>query len=219
MTESQNSLIALRLKIKITFEDEMLGTKPADPEVFAKYIATKRPDGPAKDELESAESAEIKGTTGFHKDEQGRPFVRDYQMRGYIKESLGALKQMPHSVAAKIPTHKQKVDLFFFVYPRVIPLIIPEGQSIGVCQRSLRAETMQGPRTTVVQSESVPLGTSMEFVVASAVDMINIGKSRVGVRDLISQVMDYGIFHGFGQWRNSGKGRFNWEFVEDQAKA
>ena len=78
---------------------------------------------------------------------------------------------------------------------------------------------MQGLCTTVVQSESVPPGTSMEFIFASAVDTVSIGTARVKVKDLISQVMDYGIFHGFGQWRNSGKGRFNWKFVEDPAKA
>lgn len=214
MTTTSNSLIAVRMKIRISFIDSMLGTKAADPTVFASYIATKRPEGPSTDELVSAESAEIKGTTGFHKDTAGNPFVYDYQVRGFLKESFGALKQMPKSKVYGIPTYKQKVDLFFFVYPRMIPLVIPEKQSLGVCERPLRAETMQGPRMTVVRSEEVPIGTTMEFEVASALDKVKIGDKSVLVEDAIAQTMDYGAFHGFGQWRNSGKGRFTWEFVE-----
>lgn len=202
------------MKIRISFIDPMLGTKAADPAVFATYIATKRPEGPSTDELASAESAEIKGTTGFHKDTAGNPFIYDYQIRGFLKESLGALKQIPNSKVCGIPTYKQKVDLFFFVYPRLIPLVIPDGQSIGVCERSLRAETMQGPRMTVVRSEEVPIGTAMEFEVASVIEKVKIGERSVLVEDVIAQTMDYGLFHGFGQWRNSGKGRFTWEFVE-----
>ena len=27
----------------------------------------------------------------------------------------------------------------------------------------------------------------------------------------VREWLDYGKLHGFGQWRNSGKGRFEWE--------
>ena len=30
---------------------------------------------------------------------------------------------------------------------------------------------------------------------------------------MVREMLDYGILRGFGQWRNSGKGRFVWEEI------
>ena len=32
----------------------------------------------------------------------------------------------------------------------------------------------------------------------------------------IREMLDYGKLRGFGQWRNSGKGRFNYEITEEK---
>lgn len=40
-----------------------------------------------------------------------------------------------------------------------------------------------------------------------------LGKGING-KEVLEEVLDYGALKGFGQWRNSGRGRFTWEYVE-----
>ena len=50
----------MKIKIKVTLTTPMLGTKAANPNVFADFIASKHPDGtPAKDELDRAVSQRL----------------------------------------------------------------------------------------------------------------------------------------------------------------
>ena len=34
----------------------------------------------------------------------------------------------------------------------------------------------------------------------------------------IREMLDYGTLRGFGQWRNSGKGRFTYEILEERTE-
>lgn len=86
---------------------------------------------------------------------------------------------------------------------RKIPLIF-DGD-MGTCQRPLRANTPQGERISLASSETVPVGTTMEFTVQCMVD------SHV---KLIKEWFDYGELRGFSQWRNSGKGRYVWDELD-----
>ena len=43
------------IECELTFTEEMLGTKPGNPDVFTKYIASKREAGISKDELGASE--------------------------------------------------------------------------------------------------------------------------------------------------------------------
>lgn len=195
--------------VTLTLIEEMLGTKPADPQVFSSYIASKHPDGsPQRDELESADRSEIQGTTGFHKDDQG-PFIYDYQIRGFFKESAGFMRQVGDSQSSHLTAYKSKIDGLVFVNPRKIRLILPEGQTLGISERPLRAETQQGPRTALVRSETVPAGTVLKFEVQSLVERFKgKGEKSVLFDDLLLEWLSYGALHGLGQWRNSGKGKF-----------
>ena len=88
-------------------------------------------------------------------------------------------------------------------------LELPEGETIGECQRPLRASTAQGERIALAHSETVPAGTTQEFDVAILKD------------DLVPVVLEwfaYGEFHGTGQWRNSGKGRFVCRVTDEDGK-
>ena len=35
---------------------------------------------------------------------------------------------------------------------------------------------------------------------------------------LARECLDYGIYRGIGQWRNSGRGRYMWEELDDGGK-
>lgn len=203
----------------MTFTEEMLGTKPADPSIFESYIASKHPKGsPERDELESAERSEIAGTTGFHRDPSGKPIIMNYQMKGYFKESSKFKKQCPGSFSSYLTGYKTVIDGLIYVDPRMILLQIPNGQGIGICERSLRAETPQGPRVALARSETVPAGTIMEFAIRSHVEKLKIKagskKLQIPVESFIKEWLSYGQDHGFGQWRNSGKGAFTYEILE-----
>ena len=76
---------------------------------------------------------------------------------------------------------------------------------MGICQRPLRAQTMQGERVALASSETVPAGSSMTFEIKMLTD---------GHEKAVKEALDYGRFRGFGQWRNSGKGIFHYEILE-----
>jgi hypothetical protein len=80
-------------------------------------------------------------------------------------------------------------------------LTLPDGQTIGECSRPLRADTMRGERVALAHSETCPVGTICEFEVVCLLPALE---------PLVVLCLDYGKLSGLGQWRNSGKGRFNW---------
>jgi hypothetical protein len=66
---------------RITFTEAILGSAPLDEEVYTTYIASKAPaglNGTAQSELELMEEADIKGRTGFLRDENKRPLLMNY---------------------------------------------------------------------------------------------------------------------------------------------
>ena len=77
---------------------------------------------------------------------------------------------------------------------------------MGECQRPLRAQTAQGERVALAFSDEAPAGTFVEF------EIENLGGAQEGA---IVEWLDYGKLRGIGQWRNSGKGRFEWEEIKE----
>jgi len=192
------------MKVKIELLEELLGTKAANPDVFADFIASKAPDGDKrKEELDKAEHREEAGTTVFHR-ENGQPGIWDYQVKGFFKDAISALNRMDKEHRGgleKLPAFKTKIDGCVFVSPRFIPLVLPAGGKVGVCERPLRADTAQGPRVSVCRSEAVPPGSAFEC---------EITVMSKELQRWVQVALDYGRLRGLGQWRNSGKGRFVW---------
>jgi len=195
-------------KVKITFIEELLGTKAADSEIHSKFIASKAPDAKSREEEiadHGVEEITEKSMTVFMRDENGNPYIYDYQLKGYFKSCCGYLRRIPGTESHKITAYKKVIDGLIFVMPRKIFLILPEGYSEKhICQRPLRGETAQGSRIALASSETVPEGTQM------IVDILY-HKAMKNVEKLLDEWLDYGELHGTGQWRNSGKGRFVWE--------
>ena len=112
------------------------------------------------------------------------------------------LRKVPDSKSSKIKAYKKEIDGLIFVEQREIPIQF-EGE-IGNCQRPLRAQTAQGERVALANSETIPAGATIEFSILCMVD------SHVAA---VREWLNYGELRGIGQWRNSGKGRFKWEEV------
>ena len=193
------------LKVRLTFTEEILGTSSADPEIYATYIASNAPDAlTRKEEVEAIGAEEVieKSMTVFPRDENGNPMLWDYQIKGFFKNAAKAFGYVGGK--SKLTAYKSKIDNLVFVKERKINLIIPDGETIGSCQRPLRASTAQGERIALSNSESCPAGTYVEFTIMVMVDEL---------MEHIIRWLDYGKLNGIGQWHNSGKGRFEWKDI------
>lgn len=201
------------MKIRITLTEEVLGSSPSNEELLAAYIASKAPT----DDLTAQEVDNIKAqaaeerTTIFPKTADGTPFIYDYQIKGMFKDSCKALATAgkagypggKHCAALK--AYKKAIDGLIFVSPREIPYNL-HGLKMGFCERPLRAQTPMGERVSIAKSETVPAGSIIEFEVACLDPKLE---------DVVRECFDYGTLRGLGQWRNSGKGRFEWEEVKE----
>lgn len=199
-----------QLKVRITLLEEALGTSSNNPNIHEEYIASKAPNAelaqqevdciPDVDELVS------KGMTVFPRMDNGQPFMWDYQVKGFLKDACQMLKKVPGTHCSTIKAYKKEIDGLIFPQPRQIPLELPPFGEIGRCQRPLRAQTPQGERVALSDSETVPAGTTLEVTFVCMTDS--------GLK-LVKECLDYGVLRGLGQWRNSGKGRFTWEEIKE----
>lgn len=193
------------MKVKIKFLEEVLGTASANPDIHREYIASKAPDAESIEEEVAAigvDAALEKSMTVFPRNEAGEPIFFDYQIKGFFKDSAGALRKVTGSKCSKVKAYKKEIDGLLFVSPRMIPMELPA--PISSCTRPLRASTAQGERVALATSETVPAGTTIELTITALTkDMLELAK----------ECLDYGILRGIGQWRNSGKGRFEYEVI------
>lgn len=197
------------IKVRITTFEGLLGTASADPEIHREYIASKAPVPENKDEeVEAIDPDEVfeKSMTVFPRVD-GKPIIWDYQLKGFFKDTCGALRKISTTESAKIKAFKKEIDGLIFIKERSIP--IQYDGEIAICQRPLRASTAQGERIALSSSEEIPAGAVIEFTILYQLPQH--GKA-------IREWLDYGVYRGLGQWRNSGKGRFYWEELSDSGK-
>lgn len=192
-------------KLRITFTESVLGTQPQK-DVATEFITSKATDPdtgelPA-DELETLPVALEKGTTAFHKLDN-KPIYYDYMVKGFFKET-----GLVFNGLRNVDNLRSKIENLLYISPRRIELHAPNGSQVTYCERPLRAMTAQGPRTSVARSEELPVGTWFEC----NVDVYDGPISEPLLRDLLS----YGARRGFGQWRNGGHGRFEFELTPVQ---
>lgn len=202
------------MKVRITFVESALGTAPKNERIYRDFIGSKAPDANnLEDEVEALGVDEVaeKGMTVFPRDKQGRPMFWDYQIRGFFKDSCAALQRASKGAggceegkeSAKMKAYKKEIDGLIFVQPRMVPIIF-DGD-LTVCERPLRASTPQGERVALASSEEIPAGAQITF---------NVVALRADLLDTVREWLNYGIFRGLSQWRNSGKGRFYWEELD-----
>lgn len=194
-----------KLHVKVTTTESMLGSAPNNKELMESYIASKAPDAMTMaEEIEAVGAEEVleKSMTVFPRHE-GKPILYDYQIKGFFKDSCGALRKVKGTQSSKIKAYKKEIDGLIFVSPRHIEIRF--AGEMGNCQRPLRAATPMGERIALANSEEIPAGAVLEFDVTCLVD------EHV---ELVKEWLEYGELRGLGQWRNSGKGRFVCEVAE-----
>ena len=202
-----------KINVRVTFLDEVLGTASSDPNIHEEFIASKAPDAPSREEEVAAlgvDEVVEKSKTIFPKNADGNPIFWDYQIRGFFKDSCSALNRCKGAEIAKescsMKAYKKIIDGCIFVEPREIPIDM-HGGAIGNCQRPLRAQTAQGERVALANSETVPAGSTIEF----SVICLNDDHEKA-----VIEWFNYGKYRGMGQWRNAGMGRFLYELLDEE---
>lgn len=120
------------IKVKLTFTEPILGTSPANPEVYREFIGSKSPDAlSVEDEVAAlgADAVADKGMTVFPRLDDGTPFLYDYQIKGFFKDTCGGLRKVKGTASEKIKAYKKEIDKLIFPEPRTIPLLF--GGEIG----------------------------------------------------------------------------------------
>lgn len=198
------------IKVRLTFTEDVLGTANADKNVHSEFIASKAPNAPSREEeVEAlgAEEVERKEMTVFPRMENGSPMFWDYQIKGFFKDTCSALSRCKGEDYSKescgMKAYKKIIDGCIFPQPRKIEIHM--NGEMGNCQRPLRAQTAQGERIALANSEAVPAGSWIEFKVVCLSD---------AYEKAVREWLNYGQFKGIGQWRNSGMGRFTWEEIK-----
>ena len=233
------------ITVRATLLEECLGMTPGTPEAFTNFLefrkaklgvkAAQISDDKSKEEIDAlkfrveemkADNAEA-SIDVFPIDTDGTPMFWDYQIRGFFKDTMKALKDMlsvkkskdsadddkasalkklsKMTVASVVGFNKLPatwVDRGVFVGPRRIHIAIPEGGERGYCQRPLRVEKFPQPISSLKCSETVPAGSVIKF---------KVGVLNDADEKLVLACLHYGYLRGFGEWRNSGKGRFSFE--------
>lgn len=240
------------ITVRATILEECLGMTPGNQEAFTKFLEFRKTklgvkkaqisDEKTEEELKAlklkVDEMKVDNTEQsvdvFPVNEDGCPIMWDYQIRGFFKDSMKALKDMlsikkskdggddekaaslkklsKMTVSAVAAFNKMPatwVDRGVFVGPRQIKIEMPEGGKIGYCQRPLRVEKFPKDITSLKCSETVPAGSVLKF----RVGILNDADEK-----LVLACLHYGFLRGFGEWRNSGKGRFEFDIYDEDKK-
>lgn len=201
--------------LRIIGVNTTLGGMPASKKIREEYVTSKAPK-PEIAEMESQiNDYELneKGVTVFARNEKGEVCWMSHHIKGYFKEAFSALKDQ-----LGIANIKGKVDTLIFVEPHFIPIKRSDGTTItepdGRLERTLRANTMQGPKTALQSSEKIETPWQIEIEI-SLIPNQGTPKSKPVTWDAIETALEYGAYYGISQWRSAGYGRFRYEWVEE----
>lgn len=202
---------------RLTLLEPMLGTQPRDRALYAAYVAARAAGAamPAAgvqevaSEVNDVQEIEERGWTGFAQDAEGI-HLWDYQLRGFLKEAARVLDlSLPGKRKSSVALGPSVIDRHVFVTPRRIRIAregVPLHEPDETLERPLRAMTAQGPRVSLVRSDVVREGATLDISVSLLGDRVT--------HELIERLLDYGALQGLGQWRNGSWGRFSWEAIE-----
>ena len=193
------------LKVRITFKQGVLGTQTGDKECYRSFIGSKAPDATTlEDEVANLGPDEVveKGKTFFPRHDD-KPFIYDYQLKGFFKSACSAMSKVKGSKSEKMKAFKKNIDLRIFIKDRYN--FFDNVTEITELQRPLRANTPTGERVSLAISEMINAGATVDFTVICLVDEDI---------DTVKEWLDYGQFNGLLQWRNSSMGSFNWQELE-----
>jgi hypothetical protein len=216
------------MKVKFTFVAPLLGTVSGNQQLAKDFIIgkvlTDKTISEADQRKITAEEAKTlpqdieeqieDSSTYFHRDEDGKPFIYGYMIKGFFKAACDAMIDSGQFTAKELKdaklgrwSYKNTINKLLAIKTRRLMLQTPgdKGLEEVFVERSLRAETMKGDRICLVRSEAAPEGTVVEFEFV----LLN-----AKLQPFVEWWLNYGeVFGGIGQWRSSHYGSFVWEEV------
>ena len=165
---------------------------------------------------ETFKNLDMKGMTVFYRDPSNDlPSIGDHMILGFLKAATDAIAKTLPKKNATILQSKAYTYSTINQHVRVKERFINFDKDImktasgapEYLQRSLRAETAQGPKISLAKSEQIPAGASIQFT-------LKVMKNSPIKRNHLEQLFSYGCLSGIGQWRNSGYGQFEVESFE-----
>ena len=201
-------------KFRLRGTDTLLGSCPANKEVFTEFIVGKTKTQEEKNaalyDVENIDDNLEKGTTVFYRNDTGL-IMKGYQVKGFLKAAAKALKDQ-----LNLKSYLSKVDTYIFILEKDIP-IMRDGKQItspdGYLERPQRCDTAQGPRVSLAKSEEVYDPWYVDVTIR-VVENAGTAKSARIDMDMIESLLDYGSLSGLLQWRNAGHGTFTFEELE-----
>lgn len=192
----------------------ILGSLPASETLRTEFLASRAPTQEIADEEAMDVDINTRGLTIFGRDKRGQFCIMGYQVKGFFKSALYALRSQ-----FDIAAYKTRVDLMLFCEPRFIPLL-RDGKPIfnddGILERPLRNTGPKGDKMCLAASEKIddPWTADIEI---SMIPQAKTSRTKGDILtwDVVETALDYGAYHGLGQWRNADYGRFLWERVQD----
>lgn len=206
----------MELKVALTLTDEMLGTLSSNVNIWEDYQSK----GVASEEAKSEERKLVEESIAKSNDQAQTIFLRQgddivipaYMLKANLKEASRAMIQVDGSLTHKISSaYVSKIVQLVFVQPKYLKCVLPPGATVGTCQRPLITNGPQGKRTALAKSETIPAGTKIYATITCLAEKV--GKVSIQTNDWIEELLRYGALYGLGQWRNSGKGTFTFEYV------
>lgn len=198
--------VDIEVNLVIEELERMIG-RPFPPEDRAKLIA-----GTLEDLKETFAELDVKGTTVFFKDPATKhPMIGDHMVKGFLKaaaESISRTQPKKMGTMLQSASYTQSIinqhcscEQPFLVFDCDI-----ERDELGAPiynQRSIRAMTAQGPRISLIRSESVPAGATLKFA-------LRVLTGSPLTEEILRKLFDYGQLIGLGQWRNASYGSFSY---------
>lgn len=189
----------------------ILGSVPLNKDVYSKFIATKAREVErqrADSDVDNVMDMPEEKATGFYRNTDGEIILKGYQVKGFLKEAAKVLKDQ-----LNLKSYLSKMDNFVFIKEAEIP-VIKDGHTItetdGFLERPLRADTAQGPRTSLAKSEQITEGWELTVTIR-VVKNEKTPKSSEVTMETVEKLLAYGELKGLLQWRNAGYGSFTYE--------
>lgn len=197
---------------RLTGLTPILGVTPTTETLLTEYVMSKAKltEEQQEAELEAMPESDIPGLTGFSRNKKDELCLSHHHIKGFFKEALKALR-----ATDKVTAYKTKVDLLIFAEPTLIPFK-RDGKPImeedRIFERPIRIEGMTGTRTALCASETIDDPWSVDVEITLFPDD---GKTPL-TWNIVEEALAYGAYHGLGQWRNGGYGRFTFERLADE---
>ena len=220
-----------QFKIKLTFIRPIIGSQPANEDLRRTYIVNKMTTGKTgmsgevamskvedeinnlkKDEKYNETINEIKdkSITVFYRNEEGKQSVSAIQLRGFFKDAFAFVaKELKIKDLQKKDGSDFKGEAKYrdYIGERIAfdQELYPFEGELELFSRSLRAETMMGPRICIATSElcKKPSDVTFKVLVTDDID-----------KRILKAILDRGLFKGISQWANAQYGTFKYTLEE-----